>query len=67
MDACEKCGHELERREFEHCGQVEFCSRCDTIKYVRSRIYLNGKELEYCVEVNVRAGTSKIVSSEETD
>lgn len=65
MDACTKCGRELERREFEHCGQVEFCSGCDTIKYVRSKIYLNGKELEYCIEVNIGTGTTRIVSTEE--
>jgi hypothetical protein len=55
----------MEKQEFEHCGPVEFCSRCDTIKYVRSKIYLNGKELEYCVEVNTQTRTSRVLSSKE--
>jgi hypothetical protein len=66
MNACAKCGREMERQKFEHCGEVEFCSRCETIKYVRSKIYLNGKELEYCVEVNTQTRRSRVVSSKET-
>ena len=66
MNACAKCGEELESRQFQHCGYVEFCPQCETTKYVRSKIYLNGKEVEYCVEVNTKTGVSQIISSEET-
>jgi hypothetical protein len=65
MNACAKCGREMERQEFKHCGPMEFCPQCDTIKYVRSKIYLNGKEMEYCVEVNTKTKKSRILSSEE--
>ena len=65
MNACAKCGREMVQQEFEHCGPVEYCSQCDTIKYVRSKIYLNGKEMEYCVEVNTRTRKSRILSAEE--
>jgi uncharacterized Zn finger protein (UPF0148 family) len=65
MNACSKCGCEMEHGEFKHCGPVEFCPQCDTTRYVRSKIYLNGKEVEYCVEVNTRTRESRIVSSEE--
>jgi len=44
---------------------VEFCPQCETTKYVRSKIYLNGKEVEYCVEVNTKTGESRILYSEE--
>ena len=65
MDACAKCGREMERQDFKHCGPVEFCPQCDTTKYVRSKIYLNGKEVEYCVEVNTKTRQTRILSSEE--
>lgn len=65
MNACSKCGCEMERGEFKHCGPVEFCPQCDTVRYVRSKIYLNGKEVEYCVEVNTRTKESRILSSKE--
>ena len=65
MDACSICGHKMEREEFKHCGPVEFCPQCDTVRYVRSKIYLNGKEVEYCVEVNTKTRESRILSSEE--
>ena len=65
MNACAKCGREMERQEFKHCGPMEFCPQCDTIKYVLSKIYLNGKEMEYCVEVNTKTKKSRILSSEE--
>jgi hypothetical protein len=65
MDACARCGHKMEHEEFSHCGPVEFCPQCDTTRYVRSKIYLNGKEVEYCVEVNTKTKESRILSSEE--
>lgn len=65
MNECAKCGGELKKRLFQHCGRMEFCPQCETIKYVRSKIYLNGKEVEYCVEVNTKTGVSRILSSEE--
>lgn len=65
MNACAKCGREMEQQEVKHCGSVEFCPQCDTTMYVRSKIYLNGKEVEYCVEVNTKTKESRIVSKEE--
>jgi len=65
MNACEKCGCEMEQQEFKLCGPIEFCPQCDTIRYVRSKIYLNGKEMGYCVEVNTKTKESRILSSEE--
>jgi len=65
MNTCAKCGSELEQRDIQHCGNVEFCPQCETTKYVRSKIYLNGKEVEYCVEVNTKTGESRILYSEE--
>jgi predicted nucleic-acid-binding Zn-ribbon protein len=65
MNACEKCGSKREQRDIQHCGNVEFCPQCETTKYVRSKIYLNGKEVEYCVEVNTKTGESRILYSEE--
>jgi len=65
MNACAKCGSKLEQRDIQHCGNVEFCPQCETTKYVRSKIYLNGKEVEYCVEVNTKTGESRILYSEE--
>ncbi len=65
MNACEKCGREMEQQEFKLCGPMEFCPQCDTIRYVRTKIYLNGKEMEYCVEVNTKTKESRILSSEE--
>jgi predicted nucleic-acid-binding Zn-ribbon protein len=65
MNACEKCGSKLQQRDIQHCGNVEFCPQCETTKYVRSKIYLNGKEVEYCVEVNTKTGESRILYSEE--
>jgi len=44
---------------------VEFSPRCEATKDVRSKIYLNGKEVEYCVDVNTRTGVSRVVSREE--
>lgn len=65
MNTCAKCGSKLEQRDIQHCGNVEFCPQCETTKYVRSKIYLNGKEVEYCVEVNTKTGKSRILYSEE--
>ena len=65
MNTCAKCGSEMEQQDFKHCGPVEFCPQCDTIRYVRSKIYLNGKEVEYCVEVNTRTKESRVLSREE--
>jgi hypothetical protein len=65
MTECAKCGGELKETLFQHCGNVEFCPQCETTKYVRSKIYLNGKEVEYCVEVNTKTGESRILSSKE--
>jgi NAD-dependent SIR2 family protein deacetylase len=62
---CAICGNELERRDFKYCQNLEFCPQCETSKVVRSKIYLNGKEVEYCVEVNTRTGASRILYSEE--
>ncbi len=65
MAECEKCGGELQERDFERCGTVQFCPDCEPTKYVRTQIYLNGKEMEYCVEVNTRTGEERIVSTRE--
>ena len=65
MSTCKKCGSALKQQEFKHCGPIEFCPGCDTVRYVRSKIYLNGKEVEYCVEVNTKTRESRILSSEE--
>ena len=67
MNACEKCGREMEQQDFQQCGPVEFCPQCDAIKYVRSKIYLNGKEMEYCVEVNTRTREARILYSKEEE
>ena len=65
MSSCEKCGGALQSKDFNYCRGLEFCPKCEPTKYVRSKIYLNGKEVEYCVEVNTATGESKIVSKEE--
>lgn len=65
MSSCVKCGGELELQDFTYCPGLEFCPRCEPTKFVRSQIYLNGKEMEYCVEVNTRTRESRIVSSGE--
>ena len=65
MNTCAKCGSDLEQRDIQHCGIVEFCPQCETTKHVRSKIYLNGKEVEYCVEVNTKTGAARILYSEE--
>jgi len=65
MDTCAKCGGVMEQQEFKQCGNVQFCPQCDTTKYVRSKIYLNGKEVEYCVEVNFKTKEARILYSEE--
>lgn len=67
MNACEKCGCEMEQQEFKLCGPIEFCPQCDTIRYVRSKIYLNGKEMEYCVEVNTKTRETRILYSKEEE
>lgn len=65
MSSCAKCGGELVSKDFNHCKNLEFCPQCDTTKLVRSKLYLNGKEVEFCVEVNTTTGESRILSREE--
>jgi hypothetical protein len=65
MSSCTKCGGELKQQDFNYCPGLEFCPRCEPTKFVRSKIYLNGKEVEYCVEVNTATGKSTIVSTTE--
>ena len=65
MSSCTKCGGDLKQQDFNYCPGLEFCPRCEPTKFIRSRIYLNGKEVEYCVEVNTATGESRIVSKEE--
>jgi NAD-dependent SIR2 family protein deacetylase len=65
MPACAKCGGQLEKKDFNYCRDLEFCPQCEGSKLVRSKIYLNGKEVEYCVEVNTRTGEARILHSEE--
>jgi len=65
MSSCDTCGGERVTRDFNYCGDLEFCPRCDTTKLVRSKLYLNGKEVEYCVEVNTSTGETRILSSKE--
>lgn len=65
MNTCSKCGGTMARGEFEHCGPLEYCPGCDAVRYVRSKVYLNGKEVEYCVEVDTRTRKARILSSEE--
>ena len=67
MEQCATCGSQLQRKDFDHCGNLQFCPQCETKKYVRSKIYLNGKEMEYCVEVNTRTGMARILSATEED
>jgi len=65
MPVCTKCGGQLEKKDFNYCQGLEYCPQCEGSKLVRSKIYLNGKEVEYCVEVNTRTGESRILYSEE--
>ena len=65
MASCGICGGELTRKDFNYCRDLEFCPHCETTKLVRSKLYLNGKEVEFCVEVNTATGASRILSRDE--
>jgi hypothetical protein len=65
MSSCAKCGGDLKQQDFNYCPGLEFCPQCEPTMFVRSKIYLNGKEVEYCVEVNTTTGESRIVSKKE--
>lgn len=65
MSTCTACGGELQTKDFNACRGLEFCPRCEPRKLVRSKIYLNGKEVEYCVEVDTATGESRVLSKVE--
>ena len=67
MAQCATCGGLMTEKNFDHCGSLQFCPQCEPTKYVRSKIYLNGKEVDYCVEVNTRSGTVRVVSATEEE
>lgn len=67
MPVCATCGGELEKKDFNYCRDLEFCPQCETSKIVKSKLYLNGKEVEFCVEVDTRTGASRILSRSEED